>query len=226
MARRKLTSIYGSFHVRTDELLRDFLIGPPSPPVRLGGLPFHTLLMYSRGYLVNRFFHLWGEFCRHVVTTSALGGCTTMDGMFLNSARGISCVSDILNAINANSISGPSLRWGDPTWTVRRASRIQPANIQQISLGVGAVPYDEVRRVRNFIMHSNPHTRAEFDRVAIRYSLPGISADALLLHRLPGGFTLMESMGKGFPDCRSRDCSLTCTLPSAKNLAALLTHHN
>ena len=198
MAKRKLTSIYSGFLVRTDLLLRDFLRTPPSPAVRLGGLAVDTLLSYSRGFLVNRFFHLWSEFCRHVIVVSALGGCRTLSGVNLSNARGIESVSDILNASNSHSIAGPGLRWGDPVWTVRKATRIQPANLQQIKLGVSAVPYDDVRRVRNFIIHRNPHTRSQFDEVAVKYSLIGVSADALLLHRLAGGATVMEAWIRDF----------------------------
>ena len=148
--------------------------------------------------MVNRFFHLWSEYCRHVVTASALGGYRTHSGVLLNNARGITCVSDLLNAIKTNSIVGPGLRWGDPKWTLNKANKIQPVNLQQIKLGVGAVPYEDVRRVRNYIIHSNPHTRAEFDSVAIKYSMLGANSDDVLLHRLPGGGTVMESWVKEF----------------------------
>lgn len=198
MAQRKLTALYGNFHGRTDLLLRDFLLAPPSQSSELGGVSVDALLVYSRGFLINRFFHLWGEYCRHVVTASALGGCTTLSGAVLKNAQGITCVSDILDAIKRPSIVGPGLLWGDPMWTVRNANKIQPANLQQIKLGVGAVPYGDVRRVRNFIIHSNPHTRLEFDSVALKYSLLGANADDLLLHKLPGGGTIMETWVRDF----------------------------
>ena len=179
-------------------LLRHFLLGPPHRPVLVNNVSVSTLLPYSRGFLVNRFFHLWGEFCRHVVTASALGGYTTLHGMHLTGAQGIANVFDILSTIKMTSISGPGLRWGDPSWTVQKANKIQPANLQQITLGVSAVPYDDLRRVRNFIIHSNPHTRSEFNSVALRYSLIGVTADGLLLHKLPGGATVMEGWVRDF----------------------------
>ena len=179
-------------------LLHHFLLVPSQWPAVVGDVPISTLLPYSRGFLVNRLFHLWSEFCRHVVTASALGGYTTLSGVHLTGAQGITTISDILSTIKVNSISGPGLRWGDPSWTVQKANKIQPANLQQIKLGVGAVPYDDFRRVRNFIIHSNPHTRSEFDTVALRYSLFGVSSDDLLLHRLPGGATIMEGWVRDF----------------------------
>lgn len=198
MVQRKLSSFYSSFCARTDLLLHHFLLFPPCGPMLLGNVPVSTLLPYSRGYLVNRLFHLWGEFCRHVVTASALGGYKTLNGNKLTGAQGISNISDILAIIKEASLSGPGLRWGEPAWTVRKANKIQPVNLQQITLGISAVPYDEFRRVRNFIIHSNPHTRSEFDMLATRYSLFGASADDLLLHRLPGGATVMEGWVRDF----------------------------
>ena len=179
-------------------MLCDFSVAPPSSTAKFGNVSVDTLLAYSRGFLVNRFFHLWGEFCRHVVTASALGGYRTLDGVLLNSAQGIACVSDILETINKPSIVGPGLRWGDPNWTVQNANKIQPANLEQIKLGVSAVPYEDVRSVRNFIIHSNSHTRLKFDIVALKYSLFSVNADDLLLHRLPGGGTVMEAWVRDF----------------------------
>ena len=198
MIQQNLASFYGSFYSRTNSLLRDFLLASPFPPTAIGGIPVETILHYSRGFLINRLFHLWGEFCRHVVVASALGGYRTLGGITLPGAPQIRSVSDILTTIQAQSIVGPGLRWGDPRWTTNKIGRIQPANLQQITLGVGAAPYDEFRRVRNFVIHSNPHTRLEFDAVTVTYSLMGVSADDLLLHRLPGGGTVMEGWVRDF----------------------------
>ena len=198
MTQRRLTSFYASFQGRTDLLLSDFLLTPACLQARRAGISVGTLLVYSRAFLVNRFFHLWSEFCRHVVTASSLGGYRTLNGVLLTNAQGIGSVSDILHTIKETSITGPGLRWGDPVWTMRMANKIRPTNLQEIQLGVGAVPYDDVRRVRNFIIHSNPHTRLEFDSVAVKHALIGVNADELLLHRLAGGGTLMESWIREF----------------------------
>ena len=96
------------------------------------------------------------------------------------------------------SIAGPGLRWEDPSWTTKQANTLMLANRAQISLGVGSAPYDNFRRVRNFVIHSNPHTRAEFDFVAVSHSLIGAEPEALLLSRLPGGGTVMEAWMEEF----------------------------
>ena len=198
MPQRKLTTIYGHFHNKTDLLLRHFLIAPPTPSGQFDGIAVEVLLGNSRGFLVNRLFHLWGEFCRHLIVASTLGGYRTLGGTTLGKAPRIQSISDILAALNISSLTGPRLRWGDPHWTATAIRQLQPANLHQITLGVGAAPYDEFRWVRNYVVHSNPHTRSYFDSVAINYSLMGVRVDDLLLHRLPGGGTMMERWVRDF----------------------------
>lgn len=198
MIQRTLGSFYGSFYGRTDGLLRDFLMVSPSPVVGVDSLQTDRLLGYSRGFLVNRLLHLWGEFCRGVVMASALGGYRTLSGVLLANAPQIASLPDILTAIGRSSMTGPGLRWGDPVWTAQKVRTIQPANVHQITLGIGTAPYTNFAKVRNFVVHSNPHTRSQFDSVAFAYSLIGVSADDLLLHRLPGGGTVMESWVRDF----------------------------
>ena len=198
MPQRTLSSFYRKFYSKTNFVLRDFLVASPAHLLDLDGVSVDVVLRHSRNSLVNRLFHLWGEFCRHVIVASALGGYTTVGGVFLVSAPRIQSISDILNTMRVQSITGPSIRWGDPQWTGAKLNLIGPANLQQILLGVGSAPYDEFRRVRNFVIHSNPHTRLNFDSVALSYSLVGVDPDGLLLHRLAGGGTVMESWVRDF----------------------------
>ena len=200
MAHHKLASLYGTFCVRTDLVLRAFLLTPPTSPKELEGVPVELVLRHSRSFLINRVLHLWGEYCKRLIVASALGGYQTLSGVTLGRAPQIRSVSDILATIGENSIAGPRLRWGDPKWTVATLSKIQPPNVQQIKLGVGTVPYQEFVKVRNFVVHSNSHTRSHFETVALTYSLIGASADDLLLHRLPGGGTVMEGWIREFQD--------------------------
>ena len=200
MAMRRLTSIYSGFRTRTDLLLGQFSVDAPSPSCEVDGVPIEVLFGHSRSFLVNRLFHLWSEYCQQVVVASALGNCQTLNGAVLNRPSTIKSIGDIAPLIKEKSIAGPGLRWGDPVWTSKKLNRIKPANLQQISLGIGSAPYDEFRQVRNFVIHSNSNTRAYFDRVASGYSVFGNTADDLLLHKLPGGGTVMENWIRAFQD--------------------------
>ena len=192
MSQRKLSDFYVHFSARTDTLLRHFLTMPPSAPLTLDGMAFDDLFRYSRRFLVNRLFHLWGEFCRGLVIASALGGYSRLSGVLAASALNISRQSDIPQVIKEKSVAGPGLRWEDPKWTAGKINLLKLNNDQEILLGIGAVPFDDLRRVRNFVIHPNPHTRSEFEVVAVRYSLFGADPYDLLMYRSPGGGTVME----------------------------------
>jgi len=199
MAQRSLADLYGRFSGRVDALSREFLVAPPSPLVTFGETPVRTIISYSRGFLVNRLFHLWGEFCRLVVIQSALGGCRTLSGVTLLNAPNISRLSDIPHIIKQSSTAGPSLNWGEPFWTAKQVNTLMLANRAQIVLGVGSAPFDTFRRVRNFVVHPNPHTREKFDEIVFPgFLVVGAEAEDLLLYRLPGGGTVFEAWGQEF----------------------------
>jgi hypothetical protein len=192
MAQRHLARFYNRFYTRTDTLLRDFTVMSPCPNITIGETALDTLIMNSRSSLVNRLFHLWGEFCRSVVVASALGGYTTLGGQVVTRAPNIKRQSDIPWAIGENRIVGIGLRWEDPQWTSVRVDRLQLANAQQVKLGIAAAPFYQFRPVRHFVIHSNAHTRAEFEVIAKSFSLFDVEPDDLLLHRLRGGGTVLE----------------------------------
>lgn len=122
----------------------------------------------------------------------------TLGGQVVSRAPNVRHRSDIPGAIKARAIVGPGLRWEDPNWTSKRIDRLQLANQQQIKLGIASAPYDDLRRVRHFVVHANRHTRAEFDVIARRYALFGVGPHELLLHKLPGGATVLEGLVRDF----------------------------
>ena len=192
MSQRKLSDFYVHFFARTETVLRHFLTVPSSAAVTLDGMAVDDLFRYSRRFLVNRLFHLWGEFCRGLVVASALGGYRRLNGVLAGSALNISRPSDIPLVIKEKSIVGPGRRWEDPKWTAGKVNLLKLTNEQPILLGIGAVPFDDLRRVRNFVIHPNPHTKSEFEAVAVGYSLFGVDPYDLLMYRSPGGGTVME----------------------------------
>ena len=193
MTQRNLADFYSRFSRRTDELLQVCLITPPSPPVMIDSTSVEGLITYSRLFLMNRLFHLWGELCRSLVEASALGRCSTLSGFVINRAPNIKYKSDITKVIGMSSLVGPGLRWEDPAWTSKKIDALQLMNGQQLKLGIASAPYQDFRRVRNFIIHSNSHTRRQFETVANRYLLFGAEPEVLLLHKLPGGRTIIET---------------------------------
>ena len=198
MAQRNLRELHSHFLARTDRLLDEFLIVPPAPPTTVGTIDSDKLIENSRGFLVNRLFHIWGEFCMSLVVASAIGGYRTLKGVLINNAPGIRHVSDIPSVINERSIVGPRIHWEDPTWTASKVSLLRPANQHQITLGITAVPFLDFRSVRHFVVHPNSHTKVGFESVTRKHSLFRVGPYDLLLHRLPGGSTVLEGWVREF----------------------------
>lgn len=173
-------------------LLSDCLVTPPSPQLLIGNTPVETLIANSRRFLVNRLFHLWGEFCKSLVIASAVGGYVTYYGQTIARAPNISNKSDIAKVIKRKSLDGPGLRWEDPAWTHHRIDELRLSNRNQLKLGIASAPYNDLRVVRHFIVHSNAHTRRDFEGLANKYSLFGAEPEDLLLRRIQGGGTILE----------------------------------
>ena len=193
MAQRSLGKLYNRFSARTDRLLDEFLIVPTSSsiPANLGAIESDKVIENSRRYLVNRLFHLWGEFCMSVVVASAIGGYRTLRGSPINSAPGIKHMADVQRIINVNPIVGPRSHWEYPDWTTGKVTLLKPTNEQQIKLGIASVPMGDFSKVRHFVVHPNSHTRVGFKSVTRKHSLFQDGPSDLLLHRLPGGSTII-----------------------------------
>ena len=198
MAQRNLRELYSHFLARTDRLLDEFLIVPQASPATVDANEFAKLIENNRRFLVNRLFHLWGEFCMSLVVASAIGGYRTLKGVLISNAPGIRHASDIPSVIKERSIVGPRIRWEDPVWTTGKVSLLQPANQHQITLGIAAVPFEDVRSVRHFVVHPNRHTKNGFESVTRKHSLFRVGPSDLLLHRLPGGSTVLEGWVQEF----------------------------
>ena len=197
MTQRNLRELYSRFSARTDRLLDEFLIAPPATLSTVGPIGVDKLIQNSRGYLVNRLFHLWGEFCMSLVVASAIGGCRTLRGTLLNSTPGVRRISDIRRVIGVNPV-GPSSHWEYPKWTTDQVSKLQPTNEQRIKLGVASVPMEDFSKVRHFVVHPNRHTKVGFMSVSRKHSLFQVGPNDLLLHRLPGGSTVLEGWVQDF----------------------------
>ena len=200
MAQRNLSKLYGRFLTRTNRLLDEFLIASTRSPIpaTLGTIESAKLIENSRSHLVNRLFHLWGEFCMSLVVASAIGGYRTLNGVILNSVPGIKYVSDVQRVINVSPIVGPRSHWEYPNWTTNKITLLKPTNEQQMKLGIASVPMGDFSKVRHFVVHPNRHTRVGFESVTRRHLLFRVGPHDLLLHKLPGGSTILEEWVQEF----------------------------
>ncbi len=186
MAMRALHELYAHFVSRTDFLVRKF----EAPLASDACIPIHA---DGRMRMLIRLQHLWAEFCRELVTRSALGGCQTLSGRLLGRVSGVSDWRDIERTAWKESNRRPP-PWHQPKFTLGVANKLAVQNLAQISLGLGAVsPADDLTDIRNYIVHPNERTKLAYNRVTYKLGARGLEPDMLLTSRQIGGATLFEA---------------------------------
>ena len=147
-------------------------------------------------FLVVRLQHLWGEFCKELVVRSATGGCVTRTGLYLPPAPGVKRVKDIPNIIARHTrqqFSGSRTHWEDPQFAIGHAQRLQVANFRQLSLGLGSVTIlDQLKSVRNFIVHPNDNTGPKYLQTTMTLGFRGMPPTQLINQSSIGGATIFE----------------------------------
>ena len=185
MAAGALGELYAHFVSRTNRLADVY------KPERAAGLEnvaarqaFHR---DSRLYCVIRLQHLWGEFCRELVTRSSIGGVAAIGGTRLPGVRGVRSRRDV-ERIARESIGGRrKIAWHVPERVVGIARELSPANESQIadSLAVAGSPAPEIRIVRNYLVHPNADTWIRYDRLSRELGVFDSDPDALLTANVP-----------------------------------------
>lgn len=85
------------------------------------------------------------------------------------------------------------MNWDDPRFALQQASTLQIANYNQVSIGLSSAQTQDMKFVRNFIVHPNEYTRLRYEQVARSLGSQGFSYDHLLSQRIAGGATIFES---------------------------------
>ncbi len=192
MIKKPLTSLYERYERRSSSLNARFTVRlPENSDERLACEPVHQ---DGRAYLVARLQHLWGEFCRELVVKSAVGGCETRTGKILPRAPGVKRVSDV-SQITKTPLAGARSNWEDPVFTIDQAMRLKVANFNDIDLGLAQVSIvaDNIRCVRNYVVHPNSRNNSRYVQTARVLGFSGLSPDQLLSRTVPGGETVFEN---------------------------------
>ena len=190
MPSEDLTRIYGRFMVRGQTLVDRFGCPlPGNPSNRQACTPVHR---DGRAHQVVRLLHLWGEFSRVLVVRSAMGYCHTRSGRALFRVPVVGTVSDIPK-ITHKPMAGPRAYWYDPQFAIDCASDLSVLNYNEISLGLGSADLSEIKCVRNFIVHPNSYTNANYLQLTRNRGLFGVDPDTLMSQRIVGGATLFET---------------------------------
>ena len=191
MRKKSLNALYVSYVSRSRSLLSRFAASRQS-----GMTICEPLHRDASAFVVVRLQHLWGEFCRELVVRSATGGCATRTGLYLPPAPGVNRVRDIPHIIARHTreqFSGSRTHWEDPQFAIRHAQRLQVGNFSQMSLGLGSVTIlDQLKSVRNFIVHPNGNTGPKYLQTTRTLGFRGMPPIQLINQRSIGGATIFE----------------------------------
>lgn len=189
---RSFREHYAHFVARTGSLASDFRSPLPKNRPYSGTCP--PIHEYGRLKLVIRLQMLWGEYCRELVVSSALGDTRTLGGTVLTRVGGVSSATDIINIATAESGGGRLPPWHRPRFAVQVAARLSVRNLFEIKQGLSAVsPADDLLAVRNYVVHPTRVTKARYLTVTQRLRSSGVGPHSLLSTLLPGGATLFEA---------------------------------
>lgn len=191
MARKTLRELYSHFVARTNIMVHkyDFHLSP-DPTHRDMCNAIHC---DGRALMIIRLQLLWGEFCRELVTRSAIGRCRTITGTFPSRSPALSSLQAIEQAINAERRGRPPA-WHSPAFALAVARRLNIQNYDQVSLALSqAAPVDDLRTIRNYVVHPSEVTRIPYVQITRRLGSPGTDPMSLLATRLPGGATRYET---------------------------------
>ncbi len=162
--------------------------------------PFQNSLVthgWSREMCVVRLQDAWARFCRELVLISASEQPITLNGTLLPLAPGIKCRKDALSALRVIYNRPP---W-EPKWFDAQAC-LKPATILRISnyasmsggIAVSPSPLDDLRTLRNFLVHRSEQTAADVQTVAKKLHLPVTTGAIAILLSNSGttGTTMLE----------------------------------
>ncbi len=130
--------------------------------------------------MIIRLQLLWGQFCRELVVTSAVGGCQTITGTVLGPGAAITDPNDIKRVVNKEARGRPP-PWHKPKFAVTIAQNLGTQNFRQVQLALSRVsPVDDLKTVRDYIVHPWESTRLAYMQVNRNLKAPGIDPVSLL----------------------------------------------
>lgn len=178
MAIKKLRQLYSHFVARTNQLVLKY--DAPLPPDPNNKYMCPAIHNDGRAHMIIRLQLLWGQFCRELVVTSAVGGCQTITGTVLGPGAAITDPNDIKRVVNKEARGRPP-PWHKPKFAVTIAQNLGTQNFRQVQLALSRVsPVDDLKTVRDYIVHPWESTRLAYMQVNRNLKAPGIDPVSLL----------------------------------------------
>lgn len=113
----------------------------------------------------------WARFCRSLVLISAACNPITLSGVRLTKAPGIQRIDQVIpHLMSQYRRRRNEPRWGDARDCIDAAGRLEIQNLTAVTdaIGSSSSPVEEIRCLRNFIVHKNRETALS---VRQRYSM-------------------------------------------------------
>lgn len=189
MAMKKLSQLYSHFIARTNQLVLKY--DAPLPPDSNSKYMCHAIHNDGKALMVIKLHLLWGQFCRELVVTSALGGCQTITGTVLGAA--VTSPNDIRRAVNKETRGRPP-PWHKPVFAVTIAQNLGTQNFKQLQLALSRIsPVDDLKTVRDYVVHPWESTRLAYIQVSRNLKAPGVDPVPLLTIRGKNGSSTFRS---------------------------------
>ena len=187
MAANTLGKLYFRFASRLERMYERYRIEPEV-------FDRHPERRDGRLFCVVRLQHLWGEFCRELITRSSIGGAHTMEGTCLPRVSGVRQWKDVEEIARETTGRRLDVPWHIPEQSARITRKLAPKNATQIVTALSSVsPIDEIRAIRNYVVHPNRNTRVKYDAAARRAGALDPDPDILMTSKVyPGNITRFE----------------------------------
>lgn len=138
----------------------------------------------------------WSRFCRALIIESSCSNPRTFNGTVVPNAPGIGSRIDALNLISNTYKSRPGREpsWHIPKYAIRAAGDLGISNLLTVTAALGSTPnpIDDLRVIRNCIVHRSPKNFHDAGAVINSYGYSGLGLhDFVALHVFPG-ITMFE----------------------------------
>lgn len=117
-----------------------------------------------------------------------------MEGTYLPRVSGVRQWKDVERIARETTGGRRDIPWHIPERSAQIARKLAPKNANQIVTALSSVsPIDEIRAVRNYVVHPNRDSRAKYDAAARRLGVFDSDPDILLTSKVyPGNVALFE----------------------------------
>jgi len=207
-----LKRLYNRFLKETASI--DLSFDAPYPNVRPFDQSCKMPHKYSHEMCVVRLHDAWARFCRELIFLCAACEPTTISGVVVARAPGVSDRSDVLPALLASYPAGKppwwEPRWGDPGECLDAAQRLNVSNYSRLSSGlsISPSPVDDLRFIRNFFAHRSEKAARKVHPIATSYGFARLTPALTIVETvIPPGVPIFKKWINDLDIMASQACT-------------------